>query len=705
MVSVVGWARTSSPIRTCSLRSSARPSSSPDDVVLEVGGGEGALTAELAPRVGHVHVVELDRRLRPALEAVAAEHRERRAALRRRDAARPRRARARARPDGRQPALLDRDAADPAHDRRAARARALDPDGPARDRRPAARRARARASTARRACSSSSPARCACCAAVDRGGVHARGRGSTRRCSASSGSGPAPAPEVARAGPRRVRPPAQVAGPLARARPPRRPRRGPRGARASSGWRRTRAPSSSRPAQFVALAERRRRSSGSLRAPAKLNLCLYLGRPRATTGCTSCARCSARCVLSDRIEVSRAAGEADEVVCAGRRGPEPGRRSRSRRCGRAAGSRPPLRVEIEKRIPVAAGLGGGSADAAAVLRLAGGRGRRSRRRSRPGSAPTCPRSSSPAFALVSGAGEAVEPLPAPGEFAVVLIPDERGSRHRRGLRARPTRSGSAASRGELDELAGAAARGGRRRRLAARVPRAARQRPRAGGDLAAPADRRGAGGARGGGRGARAGHRLGADRGRALRGHRRRRRRGGGAAAALRERDRHRRRSGSDNRPVRLGGDSRTGASETIRLAALIGVFARRLHRLPAARARASTSRAGSRTSPRTSATSPTLLVGLLAFARDRRLRRPRLPGRDGGDHRRRARRPGRELGRADARGRLVLRLGRRHGQLPARHSGSGATSSSGTGPRCGSPTSASPRSRSTSSATAARRS
>ena len=47
---------------------------SPDDVVLEVGGGEGALTAKLAPRVAIVHVVELDERLRPALERVAAAH-------------------------------------------------------------------------------------------------------------------------------------------------------------------------------------------------------------------------------------------------------------------------------------------------------------------------------------------------------------------------------------------------------------------------------------------------------------------------------------------------------------------------------------------------------------------------------------------------------------------------------------------------------
>jgi 16S rRNA (adenine1518-N6/adenine1519-N6)-dimethyltransferase len=46
----------------------------PDDVVLEVGGGEGALTAEVAPLVSKVHVVELDERLREPLEAVAAEH-------------------------------------------------------------------------------------------------------------------------------------------------------------------------------------------------------------------------------------------------------------------------------------------------------------------------------------------------------------------------------------------------------------------------------------------------------------------------------------------------------------------------------------------------------------------------------------------------------------------------------------------------------
>jgi 16S rRNA (adenine1518-N6/adenine1519-N6)-dimethyltransferase len=40
----------------------------PADVVLEVGGGLGVLSEYLAERVGHLHVVEVDRTLAPALE-------------------------------------------------------------------------------------------------------------------------------------------------------------------------------------------------------------------------------------------------------------------------------------------------------------------------------------------------------------------------------------------------------------------------------------------------------------------------------------------------------------------------------------------------------------------------------------------------------------------------------------------------------------
>ena len=44
----------------------------PGDVVLEVGAGEGVLTERLAAAAAHVHAVEIDRGLEPALAPVAA---------------------------------------------------------------------------------------------------------------------------------------------------------------------------------------------------------------------------------------------------------------------------------------------------------------------------------------------------------------------------------------------------------------------------------------------------------------------------------------------------------------------------------------------------------------------------------------------------------------------------------------------------------
>jgi 16S rRNA (adenine1518-N6/adenine1519-N6)-dimethyltransferase len=44
----------------------------PDDVVLEVGAGEGVLSERLAAAAAHLHSVEIDRGLEPALESIAA---------------------------------------------------------------------------------------------------------------------------------------------------------------------------------------------------------------------------------------------------------------------------------------------------------------------------------------------------------------------------------------------------------------------------------------------------------------------------------------------------------------------------------------------------------------------------------------------------------------------------------------------------------
>ncbi len=160
-----------------------------------------------------------------------------------------------------------------------------------------------------------------------------------------------------------------------------------------------------------------------LRAPAKLNLCLYLGRPRPD-GLHELRSLFCPLVLSDRIEIGPAEGDADEVVCAGVVGPN--LVGVALEAIRARGwSQPAVRVEIDKRIPVAAGLGGGSANAAAVLRLARDQ-LADPATIAAGLGADVPSQIDPRFALVSGAGEVVEPLPDPGEFAVVMIPDDSG---------------------------------------------------------------------------------------------------------------------------------------------------------------------------------------------------------------------------------------------------------------------------------------
>ena len=218
-------------------------------------------------------------------------------------------------------------------------------------------------------------------------------------------------------------------------------------------------------------------------------------------------------------------GASDEVVCPGVEGENLAARALAALRERGW-ERPPLRIEIEKRIPVAAGLGGGSADAAAVLRLAAGEVADLEQIAAALGADV-PSQLTPALALVRGAGERVEPLPEPAPHAVVLLPDG-GGLSTAAVFAEADRLGLGRGDEELDELARAPARGGRRRRLAARLPRAARQRPRAGGALAAPRDRRRARRAARGRRPARPAHRLRPDRGRALR-RPRRGARGGGA--------------------------------------------------------------------------------------------------------------------------------------------------------------------------------
>lgn len=158
-----------------------------------------------------------------------------------------------------------------------------------------------------------------------------------------------------------------------------------------------------------------------LRAPAKLNLCLYLG-PRRDDGLHELCSLTQALALTDLLTVQNA--EVDEVRCPGVA--EPNLVSRALEGLRDRGwSRPPMRVEIEKRIPVAAGLGGGSADAAAILRLADGEVAGIDALAAELGADV-PAQLDPGLALVRGAGELVEPLPPPPDYGVVLIPSPEG---------------------------------------------------------------------------------------------------------------------------------------------------------------------------------------------------------------------------------------------------------------------------------------
>ena len=106
-------------------------------------------------------------------------------------------------------------------------------------------------------------------------------------------------------------------------------------------------------------------------APAKINLGLFVG-PTRPDGRHELVSVMQSISLADELtlEDAPAGAERDEVVCPGVSGENLAAHALElfrQATGWDAG---PLRLQIDKRVPVAAGLGGGSADAAATLRLA-----------------------------------------------------------------------------------------------------------------------------------------------------------------------------------------------------------------------------------------------------------------------------------------------------------------------------------------------
>lgn len=185
-----------------------------------------------------------------------------------------------------------------------------------------------------------------------------------------------------------------------------------------------------------------------LRAPAKLNLCLYLG-PSRPDGLHELASIFEPLSLSDRLTVTEA--ETDEVICPGVEGDNLA--AQALRLMRSEGWRGhPVRIEIEKNIPVQAGLGGGSADAAAVLRMAVGEVD-----DLAGLAivlgADVPSQIDPVPCVVEGVGQKLTSLPEPAEHWVVLLPFSEGLSTADVFRE-ADRLGSGRSQEEIDEISG-----------------------------------------------------------------------------------------------------------------------------------------------------------------------------------------------------------------------------------------------------------
>jgi 4-diphosphocytidyl-2-C-methyl-D-erythritol kinase len=161
-------------------------------------------------------------------------------------------------------------------------------------------------------------------------------------------------------------------------------------------------------------------------APGKVNLCLFVGRPRGD-GYHPLVSLVQPVSLADELELGPASGSADEVVCPGVEGENLAALALARFRAATGWDAPPVRITIAKHVPVAAGMGGGSADAAAVLRLAAAAAGHAP--ASPGLGPIAlalgadvPSQLAPERCLMTGVGEGVRALGDPEAFGLLIVP-------------------------------------------------------------------------------------------------------------------------------------------------------------------------------------------------------------------------------------------------------------------------------------------
>jgi len=161
-------------------------------------------------------------------------------------------------------------------------------------------------------------------------------------------------------------------------------------------------------------------------APGKVNLCLYVGAPRAD-GRHPLVSVVQAVSLADELRLEPG-GEADEVICPGVEGENLAARALAGFREATGWDGPPQRLTIRKRVPVAAGMGGGSSDAAAALRLAahaaGGAPHELLLELAAALGGDVPALLAPGRTLMLDTGERVRPLPPPEPFALMLLPSD-----------------------------------------------------------------------------------------------------------------------------------------------------------------------------------------------------------------------------------------------------------------------------------------
>jgi 4-diphosphocytidyl-2-C-methyl-D-erythritol kinase len=162
-------------------------------------------------------------------------------------------------------------------------------------------------------------------------------------------------------------------------------------------------------------------------ARAKINLCLFVG-PTRTDGRHEVVTLMDSLELCDdvRLTVGPPGVIADQVVCPGVEGPNLAEAALAAFREQTKWDGPPVRLEIDKRIPIAGGMAGGSADAAAALRLAAEAAGLDDRRWLEDIAATLgadvPSQVRGGLVLATGIGARLRPLDARLDYSAVVIP-------------------------------------------------------------------------------------------------------------------------------------------------------------------------------------------------------------------------------------------------------------------------------------------